>query len=144
MGGPGPVASAPEGGFEEREDVLGRHTGLDVVRRGQDVAAARGQNSDRIPHRLRHLFGVAGAPPPREVLIVVASDSGPVGFVVDAVSGQRQTVIKPLAKVFRNVPGISATTVLGDGQVALILDVAALIEAVAPAGGEGTTAAAGA
>ena len=109
---------------------------------GRGVVMLRGK---ALPYvRLRHLFGVAGAPPPREVLIVVASDTGPVGFVVDAVSGQRQTVIKPLAKVFRNVPGISATTVLGDGQVALILDVAALIEAVAPAGGEGTTAAAGA
>jgi len=109
---------------------------------GRGVVVLRGK---ALPYvRLRQLFGIAGAPPPREVLIVVASDSGPVGFVVDAVSGQRQTVIKPLAKIFRNVSGISATTVLGDGQVALILDVAALVEACGPTSGEGASASAGA
>jgi two-component system chemotaxis sensor kinase CheA len=93
--------------------------------------------------RLRHLFGIPGAPPPREVLIVVMNEAGQVGFVVDAVSGQRQTVIKPLAKVFRSVRGISATTVLGDGRVALILDPAELVEASMLEAGEGTSPPAG-
>jgi two-component system, chemotaxis family, sensor kinase CheA len=93
-------------------------------------AAARGVVSLRgrpLPYlRLRQAFQAPGEAPAREVLIVMTSATGPIGLVVDAVSGQGQIVIKPLAKLFQNVRGISATTVLGDGQVALILDVEAL------------------
>ena len=46
---------------------------------------------------------------------------------VDSVDGQSQTVIKPLARLFRGVPGVSATAVLGNGRVALILDVPGLL-----------------
>ena len=44
-------------------------------------------------------------------------------MVVDKVIGNYQTVIKPLGKLYRNVTGISGATILGDGSVALIIDV---------------------
>jgi two-component system chemotaxis sensor kinase CheA len=88
--------------------------------------------------RLRHVFGVSGPRPEREVLVVVEGTDREFGVVVDAVTGQGQIVIKPLAKVFHDVRGISAATVLGNGQVALILDVEAL-SGVSDAGGEGST-----
>jgi two-component system chemotaxis sensor kinase CheA len=51
------------------------------------------------------------------------------GFVVDELHGEHQTVIKPLGKMFEKLKGITGATVLGDGNVALILDVQGLIEA---------------
>ena len=50
-----------------------------------------------------------------------------VGFVVDLVIGQHQTVIKSLGKFYKEVDGISGATILGDGTVALILDLQKLI-----------------
>jgi two-component system chemotaxis sensor kinase CheA len=76
--------------------------------------------------RLRRVFRLPGDTPTREVLIVATGAAGSVGLVADGVQGQGQIVIKPLAKLFQGLRGISATTVLGDGQVALILDVEAL------------------
>ncbi|MBN2370796.1 MAG: chemotaxis protein CheA [Vicinamibacteria bacterium] len=82
--------------------------------------------------RLRHVFRIEDSPPDREVLIVMAGQSGPVGLVVDAMSGEGQVVIKPLSKVFQSVNGVAATTVLADGQVALILDAGALLRTCVP------------
>jgi two-component system chemotaxis sensor kinase CheA len=76
--------------------------------------------------RLRQAFSADGGTPPREILVVVEGGGRHFGLVVDAVTGQGQIVIKPLAKVFQAVRGISATAVLGTGEVALILDVEAL------------------
>ncbi|MBF0256056.1 MAG: chemotaxis protein CheA, partial [Gammaproteobacteria bacterium] len=62
-----------------------------------------------------------------ESLVVVRSGRSKAGFVVDELYGELQTVIKPLGKVFERLQGISGATVLGTGEVALILDVQALI-----------------
>jgi two-component system, chemotaxis family, sensor kinase CheA len=64
----------------------------------------------------------------RESLVVVRSGSSMAGFVVDELHGEHQTVIKPLGKVFENISGLTGATVLGDGNVALILDVQGLIQ----------------
>ena len=48
------------------------------------------------------------------------------GLVVDEILGQQQVVIKNLEKNFDSVPGIAGATILGDGNVALILDVTAI------------------
>lgn len=77
--------------------------------------------------RLRQRFGVAGPPPDRENVVVVQHEGDLAGLAVDRIQGQRQTVIKPLAKVFQNVPGISASAILGNGRVALIMDVPGLL-----------------
>jgi len=50
-----------------------------------------------------------------------------VGFVVDNVVGEHQTVIKTLGRVYKDIEGISGATILGDGTVALILDIPKLV-----------------
>ena len=65
----------------------------------------------------------------RESVVVVRAGQAKAGFVVDELHGEHQTVIKPLGKVFENLKGITGATVLGDGNVALILDVQGLIHA---------------
>ena len=85
--------------------------------------------------RLRHAFQVDEGPSARELMVVVEGAGREFGLIVDGVTGQGQIVIKPLAKVFQRVRGISAATVLGNGQVALILDVEALGTIANPRGG---------
>jgi two-component system chemotaxis sensor kinase CheA len=58
---------------------------------------------------------------------VVQHDSHRAGLAVDRLYGATQTVIKPLPHVFRNVPGVSGSAILGNGRVALILDIPALM-----------------
>jgi len=65
----------------------------------------------------------------RQSLVVVRLGKKKAGFVVDELHGEHQTVIKPLGKVFENLEGLTGATVLGDGNVALILDVQGLIKA---------------
>ncbi len=64
----------------------------------------------------------------RESLVVVRFGESKAGFVVDELHGENQTVIKPLGKLFENLNGIGGATVLGSGNVALILDVQGLIQ----------------
>ena len=61
-------------------------------------------------------------PTSQQVVIVNDQDSS-LGLVVDKVIGNNQTVIKPLGDLYKNAEGLSGATVLGDGSVALILDV---------------------
>jgi two-component system chemotaxis sensor kinase CheA len=51
-----------------------------------------------------------------------------VGLLVDSLHGEIQAVIKSLGRMYRDIRGISAATILGDGTVALILDVPKLVE----------------
>lgn len=94
---------------------------------GRGVLNLRGGSLPYV--RLRQRFGVAGASPERENVVVLQHEGGQAGLVVDRIQGQRQTVIKPLAKVFQKVPGISASAILGNGRVALIMDVPGLLRA---------------
>lgn len=64
----------------------------------------------------------------RQSLVIVRSGKSKAGFVVDELHGEHQTVIKPLGKVFEKIQGLTGATVLGDGNVALILDVQGLIK----------------
>ena len=61
------------------------------------------------------------------ILLVVESDVGKIALPVDELLGQHQVVIKSLETNYRRVHGISGATIMGDGRVALILDVAALV-----------------
>ena len=78
--------------------------------------------------RLRELFEIDGERPARENVVVVKSGSQKAGIVVDVLQGEFQTVIKPLASIFRHLRGIGGSTILGSGDVALILDVQALTQ----------------
>ncbi|MEM6422469.1 MAG: chemotaxis protein CheA, partial [Pseudomonadota bacterium] len=75
---------------------------------------------------LRALFRAGGERPAGQRIVIVRSDGALIGLVVDDILGQAQTVIKALAPVHRAVGGFSGATILGDGTVALILDVVAL------------------
>ena len=66
-----------------------------------------------------------------ETTLVVVSDAGQeVGLAVDRVIGEEDVVIKSIAENYENVPGIAGASILGDGRVALILDIPALIAAL--------------
>ncbi|WP_153112028.1 chemotaxis protein CheA [Propionivibrio limicola] len=80
--------------------------------------------------RLRDLFEIEGQAPARESIVVVQFGGQRAGIVVDQLMGEFQTVIKPLGRVFANLRGISGSTILGSGEVALVLDVAALVHIV--------------
>jgi two-component system chemotaxis sensor kinase CheA len=83
--------------------------------------------------RLRELFEVSGERPARENVVVVQYAGQKAGIVVDQLLGEFQTVIKPLGTLFRNMRGIGGSTILGSGEVALILDVQALVSRCATA-----------
>jgi len=64
------------------------------------------------------------------VVMIVETESGQrAALLVDAIHGQRQVVIKSLESNYRHVEGVAAATILGDGRVALILDIDALVTA---------------
>jgi len=90
--------------------------------------------------RLRELFAVPGEPPPRESIVVVQFAGTRAGIVVDELIGEFQTVIKPLGAMFPNLRGIGGSTILGSGEVALILDVAALVRIVSGSEADGLLA----
>lgn len=80
--------------------------------------------------RLRDLFDIGGELPRRENVVVVQYAGERAGLVVDQLFGEFQTVIKPLGKVFSNIRCIGGSTILGSGEVALILDVPGLVRQV--------------
>lgn len=93
---------------------------------GRDFANVRGR---LVPYiRLREQLAVSGEPPVIEQIVITGMDGSRVGFVVDCVVGELQTVIKSLGRVYKDVNGVSGSTILGDGTVALILDVPKLVK----------------
>lgn len=77
--------------------------------------------------RLRHLLDLDGPPSARESVVVVGHGGQRAGLVVDTLLGEAQVVIKPLGRALRGLPCISGSSILGDGRVALILDVPGLL-----------------
>lgn len=107
-----PLAAVEECVELSREDVAAGH--------GRNLARVRGNLTPYIC--LRDQFTVAGERPEIEQIVIVSVHGTRVGFVVDFVVGEHQTVIKPLGRFYQHVKGISGATILGDGSVALILD----------------------
>jgi len=60
----------------------------------------------------------------------VQQESKRVGLVVDTLYGATQTVIKPLAHLFKDIPGVSSSAILGSGRVAFVLDVPVLLRSI--------------
>jgi two-component system, chemotaxis family, sensor kinase CheA len=77
--------------------------------------------------RLRSAFQIPGERPAREQIVVLTNGSATVGLAVDSLLGGVQAVVKPLGFGLQAVSGISGSTVLGSGRVALILDVPNLV-----------------
>lgn len=80
--------------------------------------------------RMRERFAIGGQAPQIEQIVIANADGHRIGFVVDGVVGEHQTVIKPLSRIYRRINGLSGATILGDGRVALILDLPRLLEEV--------------
>lgn len=76
---------------------------------------------------LKDHFGLAGKRSGRQNIVVVQHQASRAGLAVDVLYGATQTVIKPLPVIFKEIPGVSGSAILGNGRVALILDVPALL-----------------
>ena len=106
-----PLAAVEECVELSREDIKEAH--------GRNLARVRGI---LIPYIcLREQFCIAGDRPEIEQIVIVSVGGTRIGFAVDCVVGEHQTVIKPLGLLYQNLKGISGATILGDGSVALIL-----------------------
>lgn len=92
---------------------------------GHDFANLRGTVLPFV--RLRDMFDTKEPASRRQSIVVVKHAGERAGLVVDALLGEFQTVIKPLGKLFRRVDYVSGSSILGNGEVALILDVPTLI-----------------
>ena len=64
-------------------------------------------------------------------MVVIKAGNQRCGVMVDQLLGQHQTVIKPLARMFRSLRGMSGSSILGNGEVALIFDVVSLTQLAA-------------
>ena len=78
--------------------------------------------------RLRELFAAKTPPDRYQKVVVVAAGDLKAGLVVDQVIGNHQTVIKSLSKLHAGIEMFSGATILGDGAVALILDIPHLVQ----------------
>ena len=102
----------------------------------QDIANANGKHlanirGEIIPYiRLSEYLHMHTERPEREQVMVAETEHGRFGFVVDQVLGDHQTVIKNLGRLYRDVQEVSGATILGDGTVALILDLHRLAQNV--------------
>lgn len=79
--------------------------------------------------RLRDLFRTGTKPDVHQKVVVISTGTERVGLVVDQIIGDHQTVIKSMSKLHNDVSTFSGATILGDGSVALILDVGHLVAA---------------
>jgi two-component system chemotaxis sensor kinase CheA len=102
----------------------------------QDVQNANGKHlanirGEIVPYiRLSEYLEIETLRQEREQVMIAETEQGRFGFVVDEVLGDHQTVIKNLGRLYRNVQGVSGATILGDGTVALILDLHRLAQDV--------------
>jgi two-component system chemotaxis sensor kinase CheA len=100
----------------------------------EDLKRANGRNlltirDEIVPFvPLREMLGLDGTRPVIEQIVITDMDGFRMGFVVDQIVGEHQTVIKNLGKTYKDARGFSGATILADGTVALILDVGGLSE----------------
>ncbi|WNZ67765.1 chemotaxis protein CheA [Borreliella garinii] len=101
---------------------------MDGVETKSNVMNYRGSMISFI--RLREFFQVSSEKSISEQVVVVNTNSGKMGIVVDEVLGQHQTVIKALGKIYSRVEGVSGATILGDGSLALVVDIDAITKLI--------------
>jgi len=101
------------------------HRAERALQNGRNVVTVRGE---LVPYiRLRELFDIQGVEPETEMIVILNHEGSRVGLVVDSILGSHQTVIQSLGRFYRQIEVASGATIMGDGRVALILDLAALI-----------------
>lgn len=106
------------------EVIENRPTSGEVDAHGRSVVELRGQVLPVVS--LRDLYSLESGEPERSSVVVLQSGGRRYGVMVDALLGQHQTVIKPLGRMFRSLRGMSGSSILGNGEVALIFDVHSL------------------
>lgn len=108
------------------ESLQPRPEDLHSITTGEQVLHVRGEYLSLVA--LHRLFDVTDAVqnPTQAIVVIVQAEGVRFALLVDQLVGQHQVVVKNLETNYRKVPGISAATILGDGNVALIIDVAAI------------------
>ncbi|WP_322010924.1 chemotaxis protein CheA [Paraburkholderia sp. J12] len=108
------------------ESLQPRHEDIYTVTNGDRVVRVRGEYLPLVA--LHHVFNVDGArtEPTQGIVTIMETEGRRFAMLIDELVGQQQVVVKNLETNYRKVHGISAATILGDGSVALIVDVAAL------------------
>ncbi|HEX5357559.1 MAG TPA: chemotaxis protein CheA [Aquabacterium sp.] len=106
------------------EVISDRETATAVDSRGRCCVELRGEVLPVVD--LRTLYALDSQPPERSSVVVVRAGSRRYGVLVDSLLGQHQTVIKPLGLMLRSLRGVSGSSILGSGEVALIFDTASL------------------
>ncbi|MCD6527224.1 MAG: chemotaxis protein CheA [Desulfuromonas sp.] len=96
---------------------------------GRCLANVRGHLIPYIP--LRKTFAISGDIPAIQQIVITQINGQQLGFVVDNVIGEHQTVIKSLGPLYRDVRTVSGGTILGDGSIALIVDLVQLMQQAA-------------
>ena len=89
----------------------------------EDFIVTRNHGKDLKSVNLRKFFKIAEPLPDHQEIVSVYDGDEVYGLVVDKIHGSQQTVIKPLGPLYGNCTGINSSTILGDGSVALILDI---------------------
>lgn len=113
------------------ETMMVNHKDIYMLPDGANVVSIRGVCMPLIP--LASELGLGGYGTSRglsedDVILVVENESGArAALIVEDIRDQAQVVIKSIEKNYRQMPGVSAATILGDGSVSLILDVPALV-----------------
>ena len=112
------------------EECIETRSGDDIHRGERHDAARLVEHRDRLLPclRLRDCFDVTGSLPPIEQSVIVKVGNALFGITVDAVIGHHQTVIKGLGRLYQGTPGVMGATILGNGEIAMILDVAELFD----------------
>ena len=108
------------------EVIEARPAGAALDERGRSLVELRGQVLPVVS--LRTLYGLDAPEPERSSVVVIKAGTRRYGVVVDQLLGQHQTVIKPLGRMLRSLRGMSGSSILGNGEVALIFDVASLCQ----------------
>ncbi len=108
------------------ESLQPRHEDIYTVTNGDRVVRVRGEYLPLVA--LHAAFSVEGArtDPTQGIVTIMETEGRRFAMLIDELVGQQQVVVKNLETNYRKVHGISAATILGDGSVALIVDVAAL------------------
>ncbi len=90
---------------------------------GDDFIVTSNHGKDLKSVNLRKFFKIDEPLPDHQEIVSVYDGDEVYGLVVDKILGSQQTVIKPLGPLYGNCTGINSSTILGDGSVALILDI---------------------
>ncbi|BCG46501.1 Signal transduction histidine kinase CheA [Citrifermentans bremense] len=113
-----PLSMVDECILHSREEIEKSH--------GREYLMVREKLVPYVP--LRRMFRIPGAPPEIQQVVICQLEGKRFGLLVDWVIGEHQTVIKSLGRMYQQVAGMSGATILGDGSVALILDVPTIMQ----------------